>query len=310
MTRPIAYVALQQFCEYDDSPRRLLEEAGFEIRVNAFGRRLRGEEMADVLRDVEAVLAGVEPYEVRLLNHLPKLRCISRCGVGTDMIDLEAAHRLNIAVYTTPDEVIEPVAEMTVAMILALARNLPLHAHDARQGRWEKRTGFLLAEWTIGLVGFGRIGRAVERALRVFTPRILVADPEVRADALPAGVALRSLPSLLAESDLVSLHASRGASEGPLLGRDELRMMKQGSDLVNTARGFLVDESALFEALRAGHLAGAALDVFETEPYTGPLLQLPNVFCTPHVSSLTRASRVKMEWRCASNLVQHFSNGQ
>jgi len=288
----------------------LLEDAGFEVLVNPLGRRLRREEMGDVLREAGAVLAGVEPYDAGLLEALPKLRCISRCGVGLETIDREAARRLAIAVYTTPDEVIEPVAEMAVAMMLALARNIPFHVDNSRQGRWAKRTGFLVAEWTIGLIGFGRIGRAVERLLKGFAPRILVTDPNVAADELPAGVAWRTLPSLLAESDLVSLHASRSPSEGPLLGRGELSMMKRGSYLVNTARGLLVDETALSDALRAGYLAGAALDVFETEPYAGALLQLPNVLCTPHVSTLTRASRARMEWRCASHVVRHFGNGQ
>ena len=119
-------------------------------------------------------------------------------------------------------------------------------------------------------MGFGRIGRAVERYLRVFGPRVVVTDPNVQADELPEGVELQDLPALLAEADLVSLHASRRPEEGPLLGPNEIAMMRPGSRLVNTARGYLVDEQALSEALKSNHLAGAALDVFEAEPYAGP----------------------------------------
>jgi D-3-phosphoglycerate dehydrogenase len=306
MACQIVYVTLQQFCERDDRPRKRLEEAGFAVRFNTLGRRLRPDELPELLREADAVLAGVEPYDATLLAALPRLRCISRCGAGTDSIDLEAAARQNIQVYTTVDEVVEPVAQMTMAMILALARNLPLHSKEFREGLWKKHTGVLLSEWTIGLVGFGRIGKAVGRYLRAFKPRVLVADPALDPQGTPDAVELHELPSLLAEADLISLHASRRADEGALIGRTELAMMKRGSFLVNTARGFLVDEEALDEALRSGHLAGAALDVFQTEPYTGSLAQLPNVLCTPHVATLTRASRAMMEWRCADNMVRHF----
>ena len=284
-----------------------MEAGGFEVRRNALGRRLRREEMAEALRDADAVLAGVEPYDGPLLAQLPRLRCISRCGVGTDAIDLEAARRHGIAVCTTPDETVEPVAQLTVAMVLALARHLPLHLADFRAGVWKKRTGALLSEWTIGLVGFGRIGQAVERCLRAFGPRILVSDPRAGEAGLPDGVERVELATLLAEADLVSLHAGCRPGDGPLMGGREFEMMKRGSYLVNTSRGFLVDEAALSAALISGRLAGAALDVFASEPYTGILSTLPQVLCTPHVATLTRASRAAMEWRCAKNVVDYFS---
>lgn len=310
MSRPTVYVALQQFCEADDRPRRLLLEAGYQLRRNTLGRRPRQEDLRDALPEVDAVLAGVEPYEAALLGALPRLRCISRCGVGTDAIDLDAARRLGIAVYTTQDEVVEPVAQLTVAMILALARNLAIHLRDAAAGRWTKRTGVLLSEWVIGLVGFGRIGRRVFECLQPFAPRVLAHDPRLSARDLPPGVELRDLPSLLRDADVVSLHAGRPAAEGAVLGGRELALMKPGSVLVNTARGFLVDEAALEEALRSGRLAGAALDVFHEEPYAGPLAGLPNVLCTPHVATLTRSSRARMELAAAQHIVDHFVPAQ
>jgi D-3-phosphoglycerate dehydrogenase len=307
MARTVIYIAVQQFCEADDRPLRLLREGGFEVRRNTLGRRLRKEDLVEFLHDAEAVLAGVEPYDAELLARLPRLRCISRCGVGTDSIDLETAQHHGIAVYTTPDEVVEPVAQMTVAMILALARNVPQHGAEARLGVWKKRSGALLSEWTIGLVGFGRIGRKVAEYLRVFGPRLLVADPALTAAEVPGGVEPADLPVLLAEADLVSIHAARSAAQGPLLGRPELALMRRGGFLVNTARGFLVDEAALYDALSAGRLAGAALDVFQTEPYAGPLAKLPNVLCTPHVASLTRASRAAMELQAVRNILRHVT---
>jgi D-3-phosphoglycerate dehydrogenase len=298
------YVALQQFCECDDRPRQLLQEAGCDVRQNPFGRRLRAEDLREVLQGVDAVLAGVEPYDAGLLRALPRLKCISRCGIGTDAIEVEEARRLGITVCATADEVIEPVAQLTVAMILALARNFPWHIADARAGRWQKRSSVLLSEWTVGLVGFGRIGRVVAEYLHVFQPRrICVTDPVCRVGETSRGVALRDLSGLLAESDVVSIHASRRQEEGPLIGPAELAQMKPGGFLVNTSRGSLVDERALYEALTSGRLAGAALDVFEEEPYQGPLMTLPQVLCTPHVATLTKASRAAMELRCAQHVV-------
>ena len=309
MSAGSVYVALQQFCEFDDRPRQLLHKAGFDVRQNELGRRLRKEDLLRGLKDVDAVIAGVEPYDAELLAVLPRLKCISRCGVGTDAIDLEAAQRQGIIVCTTADDSIEPVAQLTLAMILALARNMPLHLADGRAGAWHKRTGYLLSEWTIGLVGCGRIGTRVAEYLRVFQPRrICVADPDRGARDLPCGTEQCALSSLLADSDVVSIHAGRPREEGPLIGRTELARMKRGSFLVNTARGFLVDEAALYDALVSGHVAGAALDVFQEEPYRGPLTTLPQVLCTPHIATLTRGSRAAMELQCAQHVVECVAN--
>lgn len=307
MSGPTVFVMLQQFCERDPRPRQILLDAGFSVRENTLGRRVHREELPALLQQADAVIAGVEPYDATLLAALPRLRCISRCGIGTDAIDLEAARRRGMVVYTTAEEVVEPVAQMTLAMILALARNVPQHLADARGGRWKKYTGVLLREWTIGLVGFGRIGQAVAHYLQVFGPRLLVTDPQRTSQALSRDIQLCDLETLLSRADIVSVHAARPREAGVLIGRRELARMRQGSFLVNTARGYLVDEVALCEALNCGHLAGAALDVYGTEPYAGPLTTLPQVLCTPHVATLTRESRTAMELRCAQNVLAFFA---
>lgn len=307
MSRKTIYVALSQFCRDDDRPRRILMEAGFELEENHSGLPMKREEMFQALRRADAVIAGLERYNAELLSSLPRLRCLSRCGVGTDSIDLEAAKRLNIAVLITPDEVVEPVAQMTLGMILALARNFPLHFADSRSGLWRTHTGYLLSEWTIGLIGFGRIGRQVERYLKAFRPRVIVTDPYLNADQVSEAVTMLPLREMLAEADLVSIHAARRRDEGPILGCREIALMKPGSRLLNTARGYLVDEASLYKALQSGHIVAAALDVFQEEPYTGPLAMLPQVLCTPHVASLTKASRAAMELRSANNIVAFFA---
>lgn len=310
MSVQTVFVALQQFCETDAEPREELLRAGFRVERNRLGRRLKKEDLPGLLQEADAVLAGVEPYDREVLESLPRLRCISRCGVGTDQIDLEAARCRGIAVLTTPEEVVEPVAQMTLALILALARNLLLHWSAFQKGEWRKETGHLLSEWTVGLVGFGRIGKAVQRRLEPFRCSILVCDPKVPQEQIPRGVRRVDLPTLLRESDLVSLHAALAPEDPPLIGRKEISQMRSGSRLVNTARGRLVDEEALADALESGHLSGAALDVFESEPYAGRLARIPQVLCTPHVASLTARSRAEMELRCARNVVEFFAKAR
>jgi D-3-phosphoglycerate dehydrogenase len=298
-----AFVALSQFCANDDRPRELLQAAGWEVVENSTGRRLKREELIATLGDADAVLAGVEPYDAEVLRHAPKLRCISRVGAGTDSVDLAAAAARQVTVMTTPDEVAEPVAQLAMAMFLALARNFPEHLTDAHGGHWRKHTGFLLGEWSVGLVGFGRIGQRVEALLRPFGPRVLVHDPNVGPSETWPTVEFVDMPTLLAQSDAISLHASSQKGAAAMIGTAELAAMKPGGRLINTARGALVDEKALVEALGSGHLAGAALDVYEHEPYDGALAHLPQVLCTPHVATLTRASRSAMEVRCVENVL-------
>jgi D-3-phosphoglycerate dehydrogenase len=300
------YVALSQFCESDRGPMEKLLRAGFEVRRNDFGRRLKREEIVTAVGDADAVIAALEPYDAAIIDALPRVRCISRCGIGTDAIDLAAAERRGIAVLTTPDEVSEPAAQLALAMIFALARNFPQYSVDMRNGLWRRYEGHLLAEWTIGIVGFGRIGRCLEKYLRPFGPRILVADPAVRREDVDSRIEVRTLDELLNDADVVSIHANLRREEGPLMDAQAFARMKAGSRFVNTARGYLVDERALYEALTSGHLAAAALDVYANEPYEGPLLSLPQVICTPHIATMTAASRGAMELRAVENVVAYL----
>jgi D-3-phosphoglycerate dehydrogenase len=272
------------------------------------GRRLQYGEIVQAVGEADAVIAGVEPYDAAILDALPRVRCISRCGIGTDAIDLGAAKRKGIAVFTTQEEVVQPVAELTLGFILNLARNIDLYTTELRTGVWRRHEAHLLSEWNIGLVGFGRTGQAVAKHLRVFGSRILVADPAALPGELPAYVELCRLEFLLAQSDLVSLHVSRRPEDGPIMDARAFSLMKPGSCFINTSRGYLVDENALLQALQSKHVAAAALDVFKEEPYSGPLTKLPQVLATPHVATLTRASRRAMELRCAQNIIGFLGN--
>jgi D-3-phosphoglycerate dehydrogenase len=278
----------------------LLRGAGLEITTNPFGRKLTETEIDDLL-DVPVVglLAGVEPLTAEVIANAAGLRVISRLGVGLDNVDLEAAKRREIPVYSTPDAPVDAVVEMTIGLILATLRHIPQSDRAVRAGDWPRSKGHLLKASTLGILGLGRIGRRVAQVCRGFGTRVIAHDPEVRD---PQDAEWTELPGLLAEADILSLHLPHSAATHHLMGRETLSTMKRGSILINTARGGLVDEAALADSLRQGQLAAAGLDVFETEPYSGELLTFPQVVLTPHLASSAIESRDAMEREAAMNL--------
>jgi D-3-phosphoglycerate dehydrogenase len=303
----LIFVALSTFAADDRRPLDRLEASGHPFRLHRTGKRITAAELLRDGSDAAVILAGVEPYDSATLSELPALRCISRCGVGVDAIDLVVAQQRGIAVANTPGIPTEAVAELALAMFLALNRNLRLQANMMQVRRWERTTAHLLAGRTVGLIGFGRIGQRVAQLCGAFNARVLAYDPLVDAAlAHGLGVALVPREHLLREADIVSLHAAKNTDQPLLIGAVELAMMKRGAILVNLARGKMVDEGALVEALRSGQLAGAGLDVFDAEPYQGPLCDFEQVILTPHSATLTVETRAAMELQCVENALQYL----
>jgi D-3-phosphoglycerate dehydrogenase len=299
-TRPRVFVGTSSFAEYDALPLALLKDAGLDVRENPYRRRLTEKECLSLYQDTDGIIAGTEPITAEVLKSARNLRVISRCGVGTDNIDLEAAKSLGIRVFTTPDSPTVAVAELTVGLMLALLRHIPLSNSDIHAGRWQKRMGSLLRGKKVGIIGLGRIGRKVAGLVTGLGAEVIYTDVAVNRAEYPSV----SLDELLSQADIVTLHLSGGGKGAPLLGAKELRSMKQGSRLINCARGGMVDEAALFQVLQEGWLSGAAVDVFEEEPYTGPLAGLDNVILTPHIGSYAMESRVDMEIQSVKNLLE------
>jgi D-3-phosphoglycerate dehydrogenase len=301
-------VSLSTFAAFDSSPMSMLERSGYPVRMHGSGKRITNEELLREGRDATVILAGVELFDAETLCGLPKLRCISRCGVGVDSIDLDAACARGITVTNTPDVPTEAVAELALAMFLMLARNLRAQGNLMGQRRWERLSAHLLARRTIGLIGLGRIGRRVAELSHAFGARVIAHDPWCDAAvAGELGVVLMGKDEVLSEADIVSLHASSDGVDRVLIGVDELTVMKPGSALVNLARGGMVDETALFNALQSGRLSGAGLDVFEDEPYAGPLCDLEQVILTPHSATNTVETRLEMEIQCVENALAFLS---
>lgn len=281
---------------------QILERENYEFILNPFGRKLAQDEVIQLGEDCIGIIAGTEPLDARVLEALPCLRCISRCGVGVDNIDLEAAGKLGITVTITTDGS-RAVAELTIGLIIDMLRKISFLDRNIRNGNWHKDTGSLLLSKRVGIVGLGRIGRIVAELLLSLGAR--VAGIDIKPDQKwlqKSKVRLLSLGQLLKESEILCLHVSLTQNR-PLIGSKEIQAMRRGAYLVNLSRGEVIDEDALYIALTSGHLAGAALDVFSQEPYTGPLTTLNNIVLTPHIGSYTRESRLEMEKQAVNNLL-------
>ena len=298
---PIVVATARSFCSSDGPHQALIRDAGMELVLAARDEPLDAPELRDVLGDADAAILGLDTCDARVLEACPHLKVVSRYGVGVDSVDLEAARRLGIAVTNTPGANTTAVAELTLALILALARRVPQSVASTRAGSWSRRTGWELAGKTLGVIGYGRIGQAVGVLGRAFGMRVIASDPLAPpTDGTPA----LGVPELLAEADVVTLHVGLSDATRHLIDRAALARMKRGAVLINTARGGLVDEDALAEALRSGRLAGAAADSFEHEPPGDhPLMVIDAFLPTPHLGASTREATVRMGRMASQNVI-------
>jgi len=300
-------ITTSSFGKDDVSPLNLLKEAGYETIINPYGRKLTEDEVLDLLLEVKPVgmIAGVEPITARVLQQAEGLKVISRCGVGVENVDLNAARSLGIAVTNTPNAPTQAVAELTIGLIFNLLRRISFLDRELRKGNWTKEMGSLVRGKRVGIVGLGRIGKRVAEMLLALGAK--VSGTDVQADSVwleTNQVPLVSLEELLQQSEILCLHVSHTVSNKHLIGKKEIEAMPKGACLINTSRGEVVDHDALYSMLNNGHLSGAALDVFDHEPYTGTLTRLDNVILTPHIGSYAREARVEMEIQAAENLIE------
>jgi glyoxylate reductase len=299
--------------------RRLLPEALAFLEENAAvegGRRSSGmsrEELKKKVRDKDGLLCLlVDQIDREVIDAAPRLRIIANCAVGYDNIDLGAARERGILVTNTPGVLTEATADLTWALILAVARKIPQSDRYTRERRfrgWELDLflGREVSGKRLGIIGLGRIGRAVALRARAFRMDVVYSDPRRLAAAEERALEVTWLPldDLLQTADIVSVHAALNPETHHLLSAEKLRLMKKGAILVNVARGPIVDEGALAEALARGDLWGAGLDVYEREPEVHPrLLKLDNVVLLPHIGSATDDTRLRMAMTAVRNLVQ------
>lgn len=288
-------VGASTFSESSEKPMQVLLERGIAVVKNPYRRRMTEKEIIAHLRDAEGLLAGLEPLNEMVFQATPKLRAVARIGIGMDNVDREAAKRHGIHVSNTPDAPTEAVAEMTLTALLALDHQVISLNRDVHSGVWKKRMGQSIRGQKILIIGHGRIGRKVHALLSGLGAEIMVYDkynPEETTCTLEEG---------LREADAVTLHVS-GNDE--VLGQKEMDSMKAGVLLLNSARGMVVNEDALYERLKDGRIAGFWGDALWQEPYEGKLRDCPNAILTPHISTYTASCRERMELDAVRNLLR------
>lgn len=288
-----------------DEARKILLDAGFEIVSNDTGRILTRDEQKALIQDAYAIIAGTEIYDADILSVCKELKVIVRFGVGTDNFDLEAMKAMGILVGVIANH--NAVAEFALTLILAAMKNFPRYDTAVREGKWSRYPMRELSHKTVGIVGFGRIGRRLAELLAGFDVEILAYDPflDVQA-ATQRQVTPVTMEELLARSDVVSLHLPATKENYHLINAKTIGMMKTGAYLINTARGSLVDEHALCAALDSKKLSGAGLDVFETEPVKAdnPLFSRSDNVLAPHVSALSYETNYNGGIICAESVVR------
>jgi D-3-phosphoglycerate dehydrogenase len=294
-------IGASSFAAEDKTPLKLLEKAGVEVLSNPVKRRWNEEETIQFLKGADGLLAGLEPLNRKVLETTrPNLKAIARIGIGITNVDVPACREFGIKFSFTPDAPTEAVAEMTLAALLCLAREIEPMNRAMHAAQWPKTISRSLKELTVLIVGYGRIGRAVAAQLAALGCSILVSDPFLAADAVCLFPKV-SLVEGLSKADVVSLHAG---GKQPLLGEAEFATSRSGLIVLNSARGELVDETALIRALESGKVGKAWFDAFWQEPYTGPLLKFEQVLLTPHACTYTRRCRLTMETEAVKNLLR------
>ncbi|EAK0823122.1 3-phosphoglycerate dehydrogenase [Campylobacter lari] len=303
------FVSTHPFGETSENSLKLLSENGFNVRLNNHGRKISSQELAEDIKDAEILIAGTEKITEEVLQNAPNLKLISRVGIGLDGIDFELCRKYNIKVAYTPDAPTMAVAELCVGLILDLSRKISLTDANLKQGVWNRHMGMLLYGKTIGIIGMGRIGKSLIKLLSSFNVSFKVCEPNPDFAFLKMyNIKLVDKEKLLKESDVVSLNLPLKKDTVDYLILDDLEKMKKSAILINTARGGIVNEQDLFIALRDKIIAGAAVDVFEEEPYNGKLRELNNVVLTCHMGASTIESRTDMETQAVEEAIRYKNN--
>lgn len=302
MTKKIL-ISTSTFGQFDESPLRALQEEKIDYILNPYGRTVKESELIELAKDALGIVAGTENLSEAVLKKLSHLKVISRCGVGIDNVDVKTAQELGIKVYTTPEGPTIAVAELVVGLMLNLLRHISFVDREIRNGKWPKKMGSLFYGRQIGIIGLGQIGRSVAAVCKNLGAEVSYFDPQVTPSLIKEFTFL-SFPDLLQNSDIISIHVPYLKATHHLISEKEFNLMKKGSYIINCARGGIINEEALLNALTSGKIAGAALDVFEQEPYTGPLSKIDNVLLTPHIGSYAKEARIKMESQAVQNLIK------
>jgi len=310
MKRPKIYITSRSFGQYSEEALELVKSVA-EIEQNPYGRAMSEEELLKAVKDVEGLIVGGDEISRKIIENAKRLKIIARHGIGVDNIDLEAATNNNVVVTYAPHVNAESVADFTMGLILSVARCIPQAHLSMRQGKWEatKFIGTEVYGKTLGIIGLGGIGYKVAKRAKGFDMRIIYWSRRRKIDIeKELHAQYVSLETLLRESDFVTLHVALEDETRGMIGEKEFDLMKKTSYLINTARGPVMDEGALYKALKEGKIAGAAIDVYSKEPPSAdfPLLRLDNVVTSPHIAAYTLEAIRRMDMMNAEDMAGFF----
>lgn len=287
-------VGASSFSDSSDKAINLLLEKGIEVVKNPYKRRMTEEEIIGHLIGADGLLAGLEPLNENVFSKVPQLKAIARIGIGMDNVDIKAAEKYGIKVSNTPDGPTNAVAEMTLTVLLSILHNLVSANDDVHNGVWQKRMGRSISSMKILIIGYGHIGQAVAGLFENMGAQVLIYDKyNVESSTV-------MLEDGLAQADVISLHAS---GRDLILGREEIDKISDGAIILNSARGDLVDEDALYDALQSNKISAFWGDALWQEPYNGKICQCVNAILTPHMCTYTEECRESMEMQAVENLL-------
>jgi len=295
----------RSFASFSDKPLKMLTERDYKIKRNNTGRPYKKEEMLKLIKDVDGIIIGIDELSAKIIEEANALKVISKYGIGLDNIDINMATNKKIVVTNTPTANVDAVADLTFGLILSLARRVPEADRKTKGAKWGKIIGKSVWEKTIGIIGLGKIGRQVVKRAKGFEMNILVFDiVKDKKIAQKYGIKYVNLEKLLRKSDYITIHIPLNDATRNMISYEELEKMKKDAFLINTSRGGIIDEEALYDALRNNKLRGAALDVYNNEPLReSPLKELDNIIMTPHIGAYTEEAIENMSIQAAQNLI-------
>lgn len=303
-------VTPRSFSQNSEVPKQMLLDKEFELVANPFGRIMSKEEMMTLVQDVDGIILGVDPFDKDIISAAPKLKMISRYGVGLDNVDVEAANEGNIEVKRTVGANSDAVADYAFGLMLDLTRKITLIDRECRKGNWKKIKTSEMNHKTIGIIGLGAIGKGVAKRAQGFDMKVLAFDmfkDEIYAEA--NDITFTDLETIYKEADFISLHLPLTEETHHMISTDQFNRMKDSAIIVNTARGGIMDEEAMYVALRDGTIGAAGVDVFEQEPPKNPkIMDLDNLVIGAHCAASSLEAIDNMSMMAARNLIEGLDN--
>ena len=304
-----ALITTVPFSDKDSTPLSMLKKTGIDYLINPLNKKLTEDELVEMVADFDVIIAGTEPITKRVMDAAVNLKMISRVGIGLDSVDLLEAKRKGIVVSYTPDAPAPAVAELTIGLMLTLLRSAQLSNMEMHNGKWHRFFGRRLSKVVVGIIGIGRIGTGVLQHLQGFgSPKILVNDVSPDSNLNKKfNIEWVDKETIYQQADIITIHTPLTFKTKNLVKKEQLLNMKKNAFIINTARGGIINEQDLYEVMHTGHLSGAAIDVFDFEPYNGKLCEIERCILTAHMGSMSVDCRTRMEIEATEEVVRFLT---